>query len=344
MAESSKGRIAIKFGSSTSSSRPPPPPTSLGKRSRRAALGNNSDSESDHDHDRGRHETITGFGADGAETEHKTRSSEKERKNYVIARQANRDWRADVKAQRQGRNLLPEEARQQQNGSSSAAVEIELTDQDTNLQWGLSIKDKRDSHQEPQLIPQPKQAAPRDQPARTADEEALDALLGNRKEPEKTIQAPSEDDVYKRDAAEAGATSTLEDYEAMPVEEFGAALLRGMGWDGEHTGPKTKEIRKRQNRLGLGAKELKDVEDLGGWKQNGAKKSRPRLADYRREESKRKERMGRDDSYKREREREKERERGGYRDGRERDHYRDDRRDRDQHRHRSRDHDRDRRR
>lgn len=347
MSDPTKGRIAIKFGSTaspklpaTKSSRPLPAST-LGKRPRaHAALGADSDSDSDDDR-RGHHEAITGFGEDGAETRRKKREDVK--KEYVIERQGNKDWRGEVRAHR-GKNLLPEEARQQQNGN----VETEPADQDKGLQWGLTIKQKTDqSPAEPQtsIAEAPKESAPQ-----TADEEALNALLGNKQEESKVI--PTEDDVYKRDAATAGAASTLEDYEDMPIEEFGAALLRGMGWDGEHRGPKTKEVRKRANRLGLGAKELKGVEDLGGWNQNGKKNSSnrpPKLSDYRREESKRKEGRGREDSYKREREREKERERGGHRErerDRDRDRYRDDRRDRDRDRDRDRhrDHDRDRRR
>lgn len=351
MSDPSKGRIAIKFGSTVSPKPPttkssrPPPPSSLGKRPRaHAALGADSDSDSDDDR-RGHHEAITGFGVDGAETHRK--KIEEVKKAYVIERQANKDWRGEVRAQR-GKNLLPEEARQhqqQQQQQQNGNVETEPADQDKGLQWGLTIKQKTDqSPSEPQVsVSEPPKEMSKPQ---TADEEALNALLGNK--PEETKVIPTEDDVYQRDAATAGAASTLEDYEDMPIEEFGAALLRGMGWDGEHRGPKTKEVRKRANRLGLGAKELKGVEDLGGWNQNGTKKNnRPKLSDYRREESKKKEGRGREDSYKREREREKERERGGHRErGRDRDRYRDDRRDRDRDRDRDRhrDHERDRRR
>jgi len=51
----------------------------------------------------------------------------------------------------------------------------------------------------------------------------------------------------------------VQDYEALPVEEFGKALLRGLGWlDGEGVGKKRqlvepKQIVRRPDRLGLGA-------------------------------------------------------------------------------------------
>ncbi|GAO14109.1 hypothetical protein UVI_02038010 [Ustilaginoidea virens] len=351
MTESTRGRVAIKFGaSSTAPSKPASrtaPPSSLGKRRLRTHLGDESDSDSgvhDHRSTAGRHEAITGFGADGAETDGAGTDgakgrAEAARRDYVIARQANRDWRAQAKAQRRGRNLLAEEARPRGRDAGGGG-DGRAADERGRLGWGLTLAtrsddDDDDGQQPGHPSPPPATAeAPKDPPLRTADEEAMDALLGKDKgaEAARTIAAPTEDDVYRRDAAEAGVASTLEDYEAMPVEEFGAALLRGMGWDGTHTGPKTKEVRRRQNRLGLGAKELKGAEDLGGWMQKKGKKSRTSLADYRREESLRKEEGGRKDSYKREREKERERdgERSRYRErDRGRDGHKDDRRDRD---------------
>ncbi|KAJ6444746.1 pre-mRNA-splicing factor SPP2 [Purpureocillium lavendulum] len=367
MGEPEKGRIAIKFGtpSATSSARASPrpkpaPPSSLGKRPRAHALGGASDSESDNEGGRGRHsgrhEVITGFGAHGAETERERRDREAARKEYVIARQPNRDWRAEMKAQRQSKRPLPgKEDERQRNGAQHA--ETEPADQDKEIKWGLTVKEKttssdtddrlRDDDAPQAPSQQDDTAAKEPVPERTLDDEAMDALLGRTTKTPKTIINPThmtEDDAYRRDADAAGAASTLEDYEAMPVEEFGAALLRGMGWNGEERAPKPKEVRRRANRLGLGAKELKEDEDLGGWNQGGGaqKKKRPRLDEYRREESRRKEgrRGAHEDSYKRERERE----RDGHRD---RDRHRDSDRHRDRdrdHHHRHRDYDRDRRR
>ncbi|XP_003738709.1 G-patch domain and KOW motifs-containing protein [Galendromus occidentalis] len=52
-------------------------------------------------------------------------------------------------------------------------------------------------------------------------------------------------------------SATLEDYEQMPVEEFGMAMLRGMGFRPEHADekewPKPIEIKLRPKGLGLGA-------------------------------------------------------------------------------------------
>ncbi|UKZ71838.1 uncharacterized protein TrAtP1_012782 [Trichoderma atroviride] len=358
MSDQNKGRIAIKFGGgSNSSSAAKPsrskPPSSLGKRPHSHALGGDSDSDSEDDRRRGRHEAITGFGADGAETKRKRQKEEK--KVYVIERQSNRSWKDEVRSHRQSKNLLPAEARAQQN---AVTAETEPASQDTSLKWGLTIKEKKPASEDQAPAESNAQASDDEMreassgegegdaaPAeRTADDEAMDALLGKTTEDKKIITAgqPTEDDAYRRDVESSGAVSSLQDYEDMPVEEFGAALLRGMGWNGENRGPKVKQVKRRQNRLGLGAKELKEEEELGGWNQIGKKKSRPRLDDYRREESKRKESRRHEDSYKRERERERDRERGQHRDrdrDRDRD-YRDRDRDRDRHRDRDRDYDR----
>ncbi|KAK1247938.1 hypothetical protein MKX07_000826 [Trichoderma sp. CBMAI-0711] len=365
MSDQNKGRIAIKFGSANTSSssaaagnksRTAKPSSSLGKRPRPHALGGGGDSDAsdseDDDHHRGRHEAITGFGEDGAETKRKRPREEK--KEYVIARQPNRNWKDEVKSQRASKNLLPAEARAQQQ--DAVTTETEPASLDTPLKWGLTVKEKPSAVPEDKMDVEPgdDQRQPTNQSdgndaqpppaARTADEEAMDALLGKTpKEQKQVISAPvSEDDAYRRDVEASGAVSTLQDYEDMPVEEFGAALLRGMGWNGEARGPPVKQVKRRQNRLGLGAKELKEEEDLGGWNQNGKKKSRPRLSEYRREESKRKEGRGHEDSYKRERERERDRERDHYRErdrdrdrdygDRDRDRHRDHERHRDRHR------------
>ncbi|KAL6913073.1 hypothetical protein FSST1_010833 [Fusarium sambucinum] len=327
-------RIAIKFGTPSNSNdskkiAKPNPPSALGKRPRPHALGGESDSEDDQDDHRGRHEKITGFGAEGAETERKAKDPRTEKKDYVIARQTNRDWRSEAKAQRKGKNILPEEARAQQAGTT---VETEPADQDKGLKWGLTIKEKIEEDKQDLADEKAPNHDDNDQkppPKRSADDEAIDALLGKKEEEDKVIH-PTEEDAYRRDIQEAGEASTLDDYESMPVEEFGAALLRGMGWDGKSLG-KVKEVKRRPKGLGLGAKQLKGEEDLGGWNQNGQKNRPPRLADYRREESKRKESRRHEDSYKRERERERERERDrdsrhGHRDrDRDRERNRDDR-------------------
>lgn len=309
-----KGRIAIKFGSgpAAKSSPRPNPPSSLGKRSRsRPWGGDESDSESDHPD--GTHEKITGFGASGAESANKLRP---EKKDYVIARQPNRDWKAEARGSQPKRGKQASAAA----GQTTNTVEREPADQDKGIQWGLTIPKKKTQEVEDEPVPDgvAKDVDGADkvvEEPRTADDEAIDALLGKEKDkPQLTIPSRNEDSAYANAVATAGEAPTLADYEAMPVEEFGAALLRGMGWDGKDRGPKKKEVVRRPNRLGLGAKELKDAEELGAWNQSGAKKNGlrdkrpPKLSDYRREEEKRRE-ARKKDSYRNEEDHDRRRER-----------------------------------
>lgn len=303
----STSRIAIKLGSASTShaaknaAARPKPPSSLGKRLRPHALNGDSDSDREDDRNSGRHEAISSFGPNGASGSHdRTDRAESQPHRFVVERLPNRDWRSQVKGRRRGR--LPHEAEAPQNGE---AREVEPADKDKDIQWGLSIrqsaKDKGEGgasdsesrtdrandarHSSEDVVEQDAEWS--------ADQRALDALLGNSTTPSRDAAViprlsprVTEDDAYQRDVQEAGEVSTLEDYESMPVEEFGAALLRGMGWDGKHKG-KIHEVKRRANLIGLGAKELKGAEDLGAWNQKDGRPRPPRLNDYNREEEKR---------------------------------------------------------
>lgn len=99
------------------------------------------------------------------------------------------------------------------------------------------------------------------------DDDAIRALLSNepmgRGAQEKlVIEQPSEEDMFRHDVDSRPNEPSLRDYATMPVEEFGAAMLRGMGWkDGSgigrnHKGPTHAPIvQRRAALLGLGAKE-----------------------------------------------------------------------------------------
>ncbi|KAL2753341.1 hypothetical protein ACRALDRAFT_1065346 [Sodiomyces alcalophilus JCM 7366] len=373
---SSAPRIAISFGTSKSSnsardqSKLKPPPSRLGKRARPHALGHdsNSDDDSDDGH-HGRHETITEFGGEEA--------PKKRPRELVIESQPNRNWKDDLRAKRGGKNLLPPEVQAQQQ-TQGATKETEPADGDKEIQWGLSVK-KRTTESPSAPRPDEHDEKDKDQSSRspdrtedggkarradrengnedaqqdaadappTVEDEAMDALLGRKKktEAERVIRPATEDEAYREDVQRhVGADSTLEDYEAIPDGEFGAALLRGMGWDGKMRGPRPRAAgERRQNLLGLGAKRLKEDEDLGQWNHGagagrgrggGDSKRPPRLHEYRREEERRK-------AERRER-RERGERREGYREERERegDRYRDYDRERDRGRDRERDGDR----
>lgn len=321
MTEPNGSRIAIRFGASSGpkSSPRPTPSSALGKRPRNQFT--HDDDSSDEDAEGAQPENITHFGANGAE--------------YVDDDRAHRERRRaeDRKNARRRTESPAEEGRQE--------CKLKDESEEETIQWGLTIA-KKPKVEEGKDANVKEEDTPR--VPKTADEEAMDALLGN----DSGIHPlhRTEDDAYRDAAATAPEVDDLATYNAIPVEGFGASLLMGQGWDGKMRGPKAKEITKRPNGMGLGAKKLKAEEDLGGWdhKGKGGKNDRrPRLDDYRREKDKERERREGKyrDSYKNERERERDRGRYGDRD-RIRDSGRDRDQDRDSHGHRDRDRNRDR--
>lgn len=108
--------------------------------------------------------------------------------------------------------------------------------------------------------------------AKTADDEALDALTGSTRPAPKTITPPSEDEAFRDSYDEAPAAPTAADFAATPVEGFGAAILRGYLSGGktlEDLGysedGKEAETKRRPGLLGLGAKESGLGVELGAW-------------------------------------------------------------------------------
>lgn len=300
--------LAIKFGTPASSNGQdtkkharPKPTSSLGKRHRAHALNDESESEDD-DEARstgGRHEAITTYGPDGASSDDRRSSRHRRRSDSPGGgRLSGRDSRSDRKSHRgDGRSA-------HQNGSLK---EVDPADQDKPVKWGLTINSKpRQKKEEDRPARNQDDKDPEAQP-KTADEEAMEALMakpGDRKRRRNdTSGDPDRDPVP-------------EDYRSVPVEDFGATLLRGFGWDGKMRG-KVKEVTKHANLTGLGAKDLKGAEDLGAWsqksnKESGSGRPRPsRLDDYRREEEKKRQRRQdkHGDSYRHEKEREKGRDR-----------------------------------
>jgi len=116
----------------------------------------------------------------------------------------------------------------------------------------------------------------------TEDQKALRAILAGAQSDDPmddafiaAIPPPSEDEAYKQDVVELPESATLEDYERIPVSQFGAALLRGMGWkEGTAASKKQKGPiepylpQARPALLGIGAKE-KEVFDDGSKKKGG---------------------------------------------------------------------------
>ncbi|KAI9724451.1 MAG: hypothetical protein M1812_000519 [Candelaria pacifica] len=219
----------------------------------------------------------------------------------VIQGQRNRDWREESRKKR-GRNLLPREvqaAREaQKNENASGGKEAEVVNGEVQA-YGLTFAAKRDGDAEitnGQMPINEGEAPISTEPERvkTDDELALEALTGDGSSRKSNLVLPAvqaqsedldvysgrasnginEDDAFRSDVASRPESASLEDYAAVPVEEFGAALLRGMGWkEGDVVGKRKDQIAKsrvlerRPALLGIGAKEVPGGlgEELGAW-------------------------------------------------------------------------------
>lgn len=290
-----------------------------------------------------RHEAVTGFDIQAGGAQRKEQQDVKG--PLVIPANKSRDWREEIKratAARKGKNLLPPEVQAQRAGRGrTGGAEDIVNAEGSEPQWGLTITKKArtetenisselDASNETKAVQEETASsevlqAPRE---KTDDELALEALIGaqtKKKGPDLVIPALgdgdldpyvpppqlSEGDAYRRAIEAAPDVSTLDDYERVPVEEFGAALLRGMGWkEGDAKKGRVdrpKDVKRRQNLLGLGATELKGAEELGAWVQKsdpkrlgtgsgrGGGERRPKANEYR--EQKERKRDSRDERY-----------------------------------------------
>ncbi|ORY69951.1 DExH-box splicing factor binding site-domain-containing protein [Pseudomassariella vexata] len=328
-------RIGFKLGGASSRSpkpangaKPPRQPqssSSLGKRPRSHAF--EPDSDSGEDEFTGRHEAVTEFGTNGAENEGRRREAKASRTSEtpVIACQTSQ-W-DNVMKSRRPRNEV----------KSLSLKETDVADADKDIEWGLNVADKSVSKQPPAAADRKTEADNRLAEDNNSDDEtddnmeknAMNALLGKDKRKKQKLVI-TEDDALKRGVQTAGEISTTDEYDQIPDGEFGAAMLRGMGWDGKPVVTKRKEVKRRQNLLGLGAKEDEEIKKLELAKKHGHRERRPRLDEYRKDEELRRQRREEkhSNSYRNERERER---RSRRHDERDRDHPRgsDRHRDRD---------------
>ena len=264
--------------------KPPGPSTSAGtlpsrkpapsKGPAKPALRHDSDNE---DEEEPKHESVTGFSSTGAILSRPIQES----KELVIENSGNGDWR------RRGRtNLLPAEVQAAQRGDGPVMVEADEVSKASGLQF--ASKNEQEPTRPTNGI-QSQQVKTNGQAKQlTADEEAIRALLddGSGKprsnavielQGNKILSPRDEEQDFREDIASRPESSTLEEYAAMPVEEFGMAMLRGMGKKRRANGevidlnPKaedsTRKQRKNEGFLGIGAKAAPGTNgvELGAW-------------------------------------------------------------------------------
>ncbi|OGE53778.1 hypothetical protein PENARI_c007G02262 [Penicillium arizonense] len=232
----------------------------------------------------------------------------------VIPVTSKNNWRdrAGVNVKK-GKNLLPREVQAMQeaekNGQAPGGDPTVQTDA-PSMAYGLSFAQQSEA-QEDKGAANEDRAMPDANPVATKpltdDEIAMQALIRETKGDverrtdlviESTTkdedEAPvhySETSSFRTDVASRPDPATLDAYNAIPVEEFGAALLRGMGWkDGQSIGKgnyggaaaaeKAKNARVPERRpgfLGIGAKDAsggKGAEaELGAWGKSAMRKA-----------------------------------------------------------------------
>ena len=239
-------------------------------------------------------ELVSGFDQSGAVV---TDGRKEEKPLLVIPVEKNRDWREESRKKRR-KNILPAEVQAARSGTyeelRAAQVERDEVSKDSGISFVQKDQDGDTAMTKEQASETTLEQTP--QSTKTADEEAMEALLGGEKK--STLVIPTlgderdgyeaqedayddyanEDDRFKADVASRPDVASLDAYMAVPVDGFGAGILRGQGWkDGDPIGKrrtqasttsKPRVVERRPAFLGIGAKEVPTgVGDgeLGAW-------------------------------------------------------------------------------
>ncbi|KZM23106.1 DNA primase large subunit Spp2 [Ascochyta rabiei] len=181
----------------------------------------------------------------------------------VIPSLPNRNWREEARK----KQLEKAPHTQQQS------VDVVMEEPEKEVVYGLTVPAKPEEAQENGVTEpaEPMEVDPQDNltEAQRLEKQALESLLnGKSTDASRIVPAITDEEALQNDLNEAPDEPSLDAYEATPIEGFGLAMLRGMGWkdsDGESrkNGAKApKEIKRRPALLGIGAKEdaAKDVE------------------------------------------------------------------------------------
>lgn len=279
--------FSISFGSARSKTAPTPAP----KKRHHSALADHSDGE---DEGQPAAELVSGFDKSGAVV---TNGRKEEKVPLIIHGEKNRDWREESRKKRR-KNLLPAGVQAARSGTyedlKAAQVERDEVSEQSGISFVQKDQDGDTTMAEGQASKHRLGQTPKS--TMTADEEAMEALVGGEKKSNLRIPAlengrdgcqsdedayedyANEDDRFKADVASRPDIPTLNDYEVTPVEDFGPAMLRGMGWkDGEPVGKrrtqdkttsKPRIVERRPALLGIGAKEVPTGvgdDELGAW-------------------------------------------------------------------------------
>ena len=214
----------------------------------------------------------------------------KDKKPLVIPALKNKDWRELARKRRNGNQYVPPSAAAVTGKDGSVGgLGTKDTINSGPVLSGLQVKQKANSVVEGLNIVEDVQDVKMEIEEETEDQKALRAILAETNG--ETHDGPvidiiptpiSEADALRQDMDELPDAATLDDYTRVPVSQFGAALLRGMGWK-EGTSASRKPGKgliepylpsARPALLGIGAKE-QDISIYDDGSKKSGKSKRP---------------------------------------------------------------------
>lgn len=286
-------------------------PTNLPRRPHQLGHGDDSDEEEQAP----AHETVSGFDTHTGGLLTADGQAVAEEGPLVIPVSSKNNWRdrPGTNVKKGKKNLLPKEVQAMQEAERNGqAVGGNVEVEGPSMAYGLSFAQKGEvpngGEDQPMADakPEPEHESMEEKKPLTDDQVALRALISESKgdverRSDLVIEASNRQDEedgrdngrydetssFRTDVASRPEPATLDQYNAIPVEEFGAALLRGMGWkDGQAVGRgsySSKEPKKatvpprRAGFLGIGAKDSsggKGAEsEFGAWGKSAMRKA-----------------------------------------------------------------------
>ncbi|EDR08893.1 uncharacterized protein LACBIDRAFT_296423 [Laccaria bicolor S238N-H82] len=236
-------------------------------------------------------ELVTGFDKFGVQRLTGERKFKQE--PLVIPALKNKDWRALALKRRSAGQYVPASAKAE-TGKDGSVGGLGTRDSINSgpVLSGLQVKKREgrgsDEHLDHEMTEDLETTDVKMEDEETEDQKALRAILAETNGVEHDgpvvdiIPTPiSETDALKQDVDELPDVATPDDYARVPVSQFGAALLRGMGWK-EGTAASRKPGKgmvepylptARPALLGIGAKEQEVYDD--GSKRKASKNTRP---------------------------------------------------------------------
>lgn len=200
----------------------------------------------------------------------------------VIPPLKNRDWREHAKRRKTKGMFVPPSARANTVGADGSVGGLGTTDSINSgpEAVGLQIKQKKVEIEVEVEMEDVEDVTPKVE--ESDEQKAIRALLSSADGQDDTPQIDAipltEEDAYRQDLEELPESATLDDYERVPVSQFGAALLRGMGWTEGSGANHDKKGRiqpwtpqSRPALLGIGAKEKEAFDDGSKRKKYGGK-------------------------------------------------------------------------